>query len=189
MENVFADVGMIEIRKLENAKMSMSVSLPHSANPSAGLMPYAKIYLEAMTVSARRDSVATHSVVVRNAPVVRVYVSHLTNLLIKNAAWPDVLPTKIARPMPSASKYLEVSVTAPALQDTNQVQMEAVRMLMSVVKVCSDHVELELCVKTSPDHSLARAHLEALGMLTTVFVLLSEINAHLTISAGKMKNV
>ena len=50
-------------------------------------------------------------------------------------------------------------------------------------------MELELCVKTSLDHSLALAHLEAQEMPTTVFAQLSEINAPLTISAGKMKNV
>ena len=50
-------------------------------------------------------------------------------------------------------------------------------------------MELELRVKTSPDLSLVHAHLEAQAMLTTVFAQLSEINAPLTISAGKMKNV
>ena len=136
MESASVDVDTIEIRKLGSAKTSMSVSPPHSANPFAGLMPFAKIYLEATTVSALRDSAATRSVVARNAHPVLVSVSHLTSLLIKNAVWPDVQLTRIAQPMLSASKYLEVSVTAPALQDTNQVQMEAVRMLMNVVKVC-----------------------------------------------------
>jgi hypothetical protein len=151
-------------------------------------MPFAKIYPEAMTVSALRDSVATHSVVVKNAPVDHVFVNPLINLWNRNAVWQGVPLTRIVQLMPSVSKSLEVSVTAPALQDTNQVQMEAVRMLMNVVKVCSGLVGLVLCVKTNLDHFLAHAHPEAQETPTTVSARQSEINALLTISVEKMKN-
>jgi len=91
--------------------------------------------------------------------------------------------------MLSASRFPEVSVTAPALQDTNPELTEVAKMLTNVAKVCLDLVDSELSVKTSLDHSLALAHLEHLETLTTVLAMLSALNAHRTISAEKTRNV
>ena len=167
----------------------MNVSQPHSANPSAGLTPFVKTCPEVTTASALRDSAATRSVDVLHVQEAPAFVSHRTNSSEKNVNWPDVQRIKIVQLMLSASRFPEVSVTAPALPDTNPELTEVVKTSTNVAKVCSDLVDSELSAKTNPDHFLALAHLEHLETLTTALAMLSAQNAHRTISVEKTKNV
>jgi hypothetical protein len=152
-------------------------------------MPFVRIYPEATTASALRDSAATRSVDAKNVQQVPVFANRRTNLLVKNVAWPDVRRTKIVPEMPSASRSPEVSVTALALQVIDPELTEDVKMSTSAARAFLDLAALEPCVKTSLDHFLAPAHLVHQEMLTTVLALLFAQSAHLIISVGKMKNV
>ena len=86
-------------------------------------------------MSALRDSAATHSVVVRSVQLDLALANLLISLLEMNVVLPVVPQTRIVQPMLSVSRLPEVSVTAPALQDTDPELMVVAKMSMSVLKV------------------------------------------------------
>ena len=150
--------------------------------------PFVRIYLEAMTVNARLDTMATHSSNVQSVTDPIVVVSHLIAKSAAIVCWPVVRIRVIVCKALSVLQLLAASAIAPAQVDLI-FRLMAPALISTNVPHPQELVALVPFAKIKLDHLAVPVHLELPAIPTMAFVLQILPNAPAIGIVVKMKSV